>query len=92
MEKTKFYYNNELLSSANEYYSYDESTVDIISSQPLLIDRYEQMCCYVKESSIPNSGEGLFAKVHLPANIVVSFYNGTRQPGNWVNTHTHIYQ
>ena len=33
---------------------------------------------YVAKSSIPDSGEGLFAKHDIPADRVVSFYNGVR--------------
>lgn len=54
----------------------DESTKTRISSKPLLVDHYEQQYVYVEKS--PIEGEGLFAKVDIPAGLVVSFYNGIR--------------
>ena len=63
------------------YYQFDESTSTRISSSPLLADPYESLVVFVAPSSVPNSGEGLFAAVDLPADTVVSFYNGTRDKG-----------
>ena len=56
----------------------DISTNQCISRQPLLPDPYENLFVYVDESLIPDAGEGLFAKVDIEADTVISFYNGTR--------------
>ncbi|EFA77773.1 histone-lysine N-methyltransferase [Heterostelium album PN500] len=56
----------------------DESDSKKISSNPMLPDAFEQYYCYVKKSEIPNSGEGLFAAVDIPADRLVSYYNGLR--------------
>ena len=34
----------------------------------------------VGASCVPNSGEGLFARVRLPKDTIVSFYHGVRHP------------
>ena len=62
-------------------YTDDESTLGSpIASQPLLPDPYEQHTVYVAPSSLgPQAGEGLFARVDLPAGVCVSFYNGVKQ-------------
>ena len=62
-------------------YGDDESEVGgPIALHPLLPDAYEQHCCVVKPSSLgPKAGEGLFARIDLPAGVVVSFYNGIKQ-------------
>ena len=62
-------------------YMDDESTLGSpIALQPLLPDPYEQHTVYVAPSSLgPQAGEGLFARVDLPAGVCVSFYNGVKQ-------------
>ena len=57
---------------------FDVSSHDVLSLQPLLRDAYEQDRVYVEKSLIENAGEGLFAKVDLEEDEVVSFYNGVR--------------
>jgi len=59
-------------------FSYDPSTDVRISSEPLLCDPYETEFVLVGPSTLPGAGEGLFAKLHVEAGTVVSFYNGTR--------------
>lgn len=56
--------------------SLDESTSLCISSQPLAVDLYEQHYVYVSDTI--DKGQGLFAKVNLKEDQVVSFYNGIR--------------
>ena len=58
--------------------SFDVSTHDTLSQQPLLGDVYEQDRVCVKRSLIENAGEGLFAKVDLDQEEIASFYNGIR--------------
>jgi histone-lysine N-methyltransferase SETD7 len=60
------------------YYSYDESDKKHLSADPLLPDLYEQQYVYVAKSTLPNAGEGLFAKKDLPKDFVCTFYNGIR--------------
>ena len=75
-------------------YSQDESELGgPIAEQPMLMDAYEQQCCFVKQSSLgPQAGEGLFARIDLPPGVVVSFYNGIKQEEHIVSTrpHTHL--
>lgn len=61
---------------SNKLLSQDISTSDCISSQPLVPDQFEQERVYVALTA--NKGEGLFAKIDLRENEVVSFYNGVR--------------
>ncbi len=51
------------------YYSYDESDKKHLSEDPLLPDPYEQQYVYVATSTLPNSGEGLFAKRDLAKDV-----------------------
>ena len=62
-------------------YTDDESTLgSSIANQPLLPDPYEQHTVYVAPSTLgPQAGEGLFARIDLPAGVCVSFYNGVKQ-------------
>lgn len=52
---------------------------DLIPREPMLPDAFEQYCVYVATSTEPNSGEGLFARVDLPADTIVSYYAGIKQ-------------
>lgn len=62
-------------------YTDDESTLGSpIANQPLVPDPYEQHTVYVAPSSLGvEAGEGLFARIDLPAGVCVSFYNGVKQ-------------
>ena len=57
---------------------FDQSSHDLLSTQPLVPDAYEQQRVCVHPSLIHGAGEGLFARTHLPEGEVVSFYNGVR--------------
>lgn len=59
-------------------YHFDKSTSSCISSNALLPDLYESERVYVAESLISGAGEGLFSKITVGANTVMSFYNGVR--------------
>ncbi len=83
MIKTCFYVGEKQLSSTS--YSADVSTFAQIAKLPLLADPYEQLCCFVQDSTLgPNAGQGLFARTDLPSDTVVSFYNGMKQKGSKV--------
>ncbi|KAM9969642.1 hypothetical protein ACTFIR_001478 [Dictyostelium discoideum] len=65
----------------------DESDQSTISTSPLHVDLYERFHCFVgKLSTIPNSGEGLFAKIFIPSGTIISFYNGVRLTHQLVNS------
>lgn len=59
-------------------YRYDPSTTTRVCSDPLLEDPMEKLYVEVGNSNIPGAGQGLFAKVDLPANATVAFYTGLR--------------
>jgi len=59
---------------------FDSSTSKVISTSCMQIDYYEQSLVHVKKSTLPEAGDGLFAKVLIPPDTVVSFYNGVRMP------------
>jgi histone-lysine N-methyltransferase SETD7 len=80
MERAQFYLGEKLMEPSVAY-TFDESTATCISRHPLLPDPFEQRCVYVKASSTPESGEGLFALRDLPSNTVVTWYSGTRDKG-----------
>ena len=54
------------------------STHDKICDHPLKPDPYEAHTAFVAKSSIPDAGEGLFAKRPLHAGELVAYYNGVR--------------
>ena len=56
------------------------STRTYIGDHPLRSDPYETRLIECRESKIPNSGLGLFAKCNLPKDTIVAFYNGVRLP------------
>lgn len=66
------------LINGKNFYKYDPSNRECISSDPLLEDIYEQSKVIVKPSNICAAGEGLFAKADLEEGEIVSFYNGIR--------------
>jgi len=59
-------------------YRFWPSTKDDIRCPPLLGDPYESKFVEVKCSKMEGGGEGLFAKVDIPAGTLVAFYNGIR--------------
>ncbi len=63
------------------WYRSDESTATRISSDRLLSDPFERLLVRVAPSTMgATSGEGLFARLPLPADTVVTWYNGVREP------------
>ena len=80
MKKAQFYLAGKLV-DPKVYYEHDESTATVIATDVFKSDPYELRCVYVKASTTPNSGEGLFALRDLPANCIVTWYNGTRDKG-----------
>ena len=80
MHSTRLFVDEQPVAGA-AVYADDESTLGSpIAREPLLPDPYEQHTVYVAPSSLgPQAGEGLFARVDLPAGVCVSFYNGVKQ-------------
>ena len=56
----------------------DVSGYTVISRFPMLRDPYEDALVECRQSNVPGSGEGLFAKADIPKGTVVAFYNGIR--------------
>ena len=59
-------------------YTYDPSTKTRISKTPLIADPFESEMVEVKKSLQSNAGEGLFARVDIPSDVICAFYNGVR--------------
>lgn len=76
----RLYRNDNNVPEHDIIYKSDESTFNTIANDPHLRDPYENECCYVKQSTEgEDAGEGLFARIDLPAMCVVSWYNGIKQ-------------
>ena len=57
-------------------YTFDPARPSVFCPTPHLPDPYESLFVEVKQSHIRNAGEGLFAKVDIDVDTVISFYNG----------------
>lgn len=78
MVSAKFYETADAKMGSKETFTYDQSSREHLSRAPLLRDPYETKWVYVKPSTVPGAGEGLFAKIDIPEDTVCSFYNGIR--------------
>ena len=58
--------------------TYDPSTFMRISRNPLLTDEYEDETVFVRESSVPGAGEGLFARRKILGGELVSLFSGSK--------------
>ena len=70
--------NNNNSNKEQQYYCEDIANNESIGNYPLLSEPYENECVYVKQSTIKDGNQGLFAKINLKKNQVISFYNGIR--------------
>ena len=59
-------------------YTYEEPDRKKIAKNPLIPDPWESEMVYVKESLLPQGGEGLFAKKDIPQKNLVCLFNGVR--------------
>lgn len=50
----------------DEWHSFEKKTTLFVTSQPRLMDPADRYYIYVGKSTIPNAGEGLFAKRDIP--------------------------
>lgn len=63
--------------SKTEFRQWPSSRLEI-TSPPHLRDPYEDQLVEVCTSKVPGGGDGLFAKVDIPAGTLVAYYNGLR--------------
>jgi len=56
--------------------AFTPSTKHLITCNWLDSDCYENSTVVCQESKIIGAGDGLFAKKDLPANLIISYYNG----------------
>ena len=61
-----------------QVYEFEAPSKRSMGKNPLTPDPWEASVVYVRESKLPQGGEGLFAKVARPKGSVVSLYNGIR--------------
>ena len=64
------------------FYKREDRNSESICSSPQLPDPYESKSVQVRESGIPNAGEGLFAREAIKAGRVVAYFNGAVSPGS----------
>ena len=57
------------------------STIDKITCPWTTADPYESETVVCRQSQVPHAGDGLFARTDLPAERIVSYYNGLIVPG-----------
>ena len=68
-------------------FSYWPSTLQDVVCPLHQADPYESRQVEVAVSRLEDSGEGLYARTHLPASTIVAFYNGIRVPQGAANPH-----
>lgn len=59
-------------------YTYEEPSRKVIAKNTMTPDPWESEMVYVKESLLPQGGEGLFAKKDIPKKNLFALYNGVR--------------
>lgn len=59
-------------------FHFEESNTTHMGAEPLLRDPYEVKTVDVLTSNIPKAGQGVFLLRDVPANTIVSFFNGIR--------------
>ena len=55
------------------------ATFSTVTSQPLLLDPYEDRMVDVRQSMVEGAEEGLFSRRDVKAGTVMAFYNGIRR-------------
>ena len=63
---------------SGKVYSYESPTRRVIARNPLTPDPWESDQVYVKESQLPQGGDGLYAKQDLDKARLISLFNGVR--------------
>lgn len=76
MIESRFYIDDKLDETNQNVYMYDPPSNEYICKHLLLPDPLEQHTVYVSQSLLPNGNDGLFAKIDLPKNTIVAYYNG----------------
>ena len=69
-----------ILNATGPDMKFEPSTQHSVCSYPINRDPYEDKLIEVKESSVSQAGQGIFAKRDILPGTVVAFYNGTRIP------------
>ena len=59
---------------------FSKSSKTHIGEHPLVPDPYESRHVVCRQSQVPGSGDGLFARRDLPEGTIAAFYNGVRIP------------
>jgi len=59
-------------------FTYEAPTRRVIARNPTLQDPWEDQVVYVKESQLPQGGEGLFARRDIKRQELISLFNGVR--------------
>ena len=60
-------------------FNYERGTEILMCKNLMVPDPYELNTVVVYKSKMQGGGEGLFAKVDLPAHRIVAFYNGIHE-------------
>ena len=63
---------------AGPVYTFEHPSRKVIAKNPLVADPWESEMVYVKESLLPQGGEGLFAKKDIGPKELLSLFNGVR--------------
>ena len=73
---------------SGQTYEYEEPSIRNIANNPLLREPWEAERSEVKESLLPQGGEGLFAKRDIERREVVALYNGIKvKSGTYASEH-----
>jgi len=73
---------------SGQTYEYEEPSIRNIANNPLLREPWEAERSEVKESLLPQGGEGLFAKRDIERREVVALYNGIKvKTGTYASEH-----
>ena len=68
--------NPRLYPNGPPVYHYEPASPDWITENPKAMDPIELSNVYINESTVPNAGEGVFARRDIPAYSLVAMYAG----------------
>ena len=71
------------LAGGLETFSHCPASSLAMSVSPLLADPYESRWVEVRQSTVRDGGDGLFARRDIPPDTVVSFYHGLVYRSQW---------
>ena len=64
--------------SRSPVFGEETESIDSICQNPTLADPYESSLVYPGISTVPEAGEGLFARTDIKAGQLIAFFNGVR--------------